>query len=248
MYLRRKTRPNSDTYQASISDLMSGLVFIFIITIVMFVIKFSDVTEKKSKALSEYSEIHEARSRLLKKLKQSLKVSGVDVMIDYENGILRLPEKTLFKSGESELKLVGRKAIRALSSNIKTLLNCKKPKIKKLCDGKVLKIEAIFIEGHSDNIRLGRRLKEKIESNLNLSVQRAINIYHLMEANIKNLKNRRDKYLFSVAGYGSRRPASKRPRNFRNLSRRARANYRKMNRRIDLRFVMSIPKFLTLKE
>lgn len=245
--IRRKREANkSDTYQGSISDLMSSLVFVFIVAIVMFVIKFSDVIEKKNKALTEYKENIEARNSLLKELEKSLKKIGVNVTIDYENGILRLPEEALFESGEWNFKNYGRAVVKKLSSNIKTLLNCKTTKIKELCDeNNKLKIEAIFIEGHSDSIKLGPRLRREIESNLNLSAQRAINTYKLMEGDVGVLKNRENKYLFSVAGYGSRRPAGKKPNG--KLSRRKRNDYHKMNRRIDLRFLMSIPKFLMIK-
>lgn len=239
---------NSDTYQGSISDLMSGLVFIFIITIVMFVIKFSDVTEKKNKALTEYKEISEARNSLLRELEQSLKKIGVSVIVDYENGILRLPEEALFESGSWSLKNEGISAVRGLSGNIKILLDCNTTKIQNLCENGTPKIEAIFVEGHSDSINLGGRLKKKVGSNLNLSVQRAINTYRLMEDDVGLLKNRQNKFLFSVAGYGSRRPASSKPQKFEALSKQKRDEYHKMDRRIDLRFVMSIPKFLTIKE
>lgn len=242
---KRKTSSNNDNYQSSISDLMSGLVFIFIITIVMFVIQFSDVTDKKNKALSEYNEINQARNSLLSELEKSLKQIGVSVIVDYENGILRLPEDALFESGQWNLKKDGVFAVKGLSKNIKELLNCKTTKIKNLCDDGTPKIEAIFVEGHSDKVKLGSRLRKRIGSNLNLSAQRAINTYRLMEQDVKDLKNQQRKALFSVAGYGSRRPAMERPLR---LSKVERDHYNKMDRRIDLRFVMSIPKFLTIKE
>ena len=234
---------SSENYQGSISDLMSALVFIFIITIVMFIIEFTDATEKKNKALEEYKDVTEARGQFLKELKKSLEQSGVNVTIDYENGILRLPESALFESGSWTLKKGGSRAVRGLGKNIKRLLNCKKTNIENLCDKNTLKVEAVFIEGHSDEVRLGPRLKKRVGDNLNLSVRRAVATYWLMKNDVDTLKNQNGKSLFSVAGYGSQRPLAK-PQSFKKRS--VRLKYLKRNRRIDLRFIMSIPKFLTV--
>jgi flagellar motor protein MotB len=231
-------------YQDSISDLMSGLVFIFIITIVIFVIKFSNVTEKKNQAISEHNEINKAREALLEELKESLRKLGVKVTIDSKSGILRLPEDALFNVGEDQLSEKGVKAIYTLGKNLKILLDCKTTKISNLCDNDLPKVDSIFIEGHSDEQNLLGRLKLKFKTNLNLSAQRAINTYTLMEDDVGSLKNKQGEFLFSVAGYGSRRPANQRPDNFQNMKTQLKLKLYQEDRRIDLRFVMSIPRIL----
>lgn len=241
---KKKGAGAPQNYQDSISDLMSGLVFIFIITIVMFVIKFSNVTQKKNEAINEHNEINKARETLLQELKETLQKLGVKVTIDSKSGILRLPEDALFNVGEDQLSDKGVKALHTLGENLKILLSCETTKISNLCDNGLPKVDAIFIEGHSDEQNLFGRLKDKFKSNLNLSAQRAINTYSLVEKDVGELRNKQGEFLFSVAGYGARRPANPRPDNFRSLDSKEKARHYQEDRRIDLRFVMSIPKIL----
>ena len=235
---------SQDPYGLAISDLMSGLVFIFIITVIMFAVKLAAVTAKKSSALAEHQEINEARNKLLADLQKSLKEQGVSVTIDYANGILRLPEDVLFATGSASLRRKGKKAITILSKRLAILLNCKKTTIAELCKGKLPKIEAIFVEGHSDEQALKGNIKRKFSTNLNLSAQRAINTYKIMEKRVAKLKNRQGKHLFSISGYGAKRPVAVKPMNFRRLSYKKKTNWYRNNRRIDVRFIMSKPEIL----
>ena len=235
---------SQDPYGLAISDLMSGLVFIFIITVIMFAVKLAAVTEKKSAALAEHQEINEARNKLLTDLEKSLKEQGVEVEIDKDNGILRLPEAVLFKTGEAKLMTKGKGAIRILSQRLATLLNCKTTTIATLCKDKLPKIEAILIEGHSDKQPLKGKIKKKFTTNLNLSAQRAIGTYKIMEKRIDKLKNRQGKHMFSISGYGAKRPIKKKPRRFNKLPKRKKEKWYRENRRIDIRFIMSKPEIL----
>lgn len=235
----RKNNNRQDSYGLSISDLMSGLVFIFIITVIMFALKLAAVTEKKSTALAEHQEINEARNKLLEDLQQSLRKQGVSVTIDYVNGILRLPEDVLFTAGSANVRRKGKKAITILSQRLALLLNCETTTIVTLCKDKLPKIEAIFIEGHSDEQALKGRVKKRFSTNLNLSAQRAINTYKVMEKRVIKLKNRQGKHLFSISGYGAKRPVEAKPVSYHNLS-----HWYHKNRRIDVRFIMSKPEIL----
>ena len=235
---------SQDPYGLAISDLMSGLVFIFIITVIMFAIKLSAVSEKKSTALVEHQEINAARNKLLEDLQQSLQEQGVSVTIDYTNGILRLPEDVLFMTGSARLMPKGKKAVTILSNRLAVLLNCQTTTIPTLCKGKRPKIEAIFVEGHSDEQALKGKIKKKFNTNLNLSAQRAINTYKIMEKSVAKLKNRQGKHLFSISGYGDKRPVDAKPRRFDELSHSRKFHWYRKNRRIDVRFIMSKPEIL----
>ena len=235
---------SQDPYGLAISDLMSGLVFIFIITVIMFAVKLAAVTEKKSTALAEHQEINEARNKLLADLQRSLKEQGVSVTIDYANGILRLPEDVLFATGKAKLRRKGVKAIAILSRRLAELLNCKTTTIATLCKGKLPKIEAIFVEGHSDEQALKGRIKKRFSTNLNLSAQRAINTYKIMEKRVAKLKNRQGKHLFSISGYGAKRPVAAKPKHFSRIPKGKKLAWYRKNRRIDVRFIMSKPEIL----
>lgn len=240
MEMRKNNHNKSqDPYGLAISDLMSGLVFIFIITVIMFAVKLTAVTEKISTALAEHHQINEARNKLLEDLQQSLKKQGVSVTIDYQNGILRLPEDVLFATGSASLRHKGKQAITILSQRLALLLNCETTTIATLCEGTLPKIEAIFVEGHSDEQALKGEIKKKFSTNLNLAAQRAINTYQIMEKEVVKLKNRQGKHLFSISGYGAKRPVASKPASYDNLS-----NWYRKNRRIDVRFIMSKPEIL----
>ena len=124
----------------------------------------------------------------------------MSVTIDYTNGILRLPEDVLFKIGSARLMTKGVKAITILSKGLAVLLNCKITTIASLCKGDLPKIEAILVEGHSDEQALKGRVKKKFATNLNLSAQRAISAYKIMEKRVVKLKNRQGEHLFSISG------------------------------------------------
>ena len=242
--IRAKNNKPQDPYGLTISDLMSGLVFIFIITVIMFAVKLAAVTAKKSTALAEHQEINEARNKLLEDLQKSLQEQGVSVTIDYANGILRLPEDVLFATGSASLRRKGKEAITILSQRLAILLNCRTTTVVELCKGKLPKIEAIFVEGHSDEQALKGKIKKRFSTNLNLSAQRAINTYEIMEKRVAKLKNRQGEHLFSISGYGAKRPVVAKHRRFKKLSPSKKAAWYRKNRRIDMRFIMSKPEIL----
>lgn len=96
------------------------------------------------------------------------------------------------------------------------------------------KLEAIYLEGHTDNVRV--RFGAKFVDNWDLSVARATNSYRAMlkgAPKLADLKNAENKALLSVSGYGEERPIEN--------NHNANDDERTANRRIDLRFVMAPP-------
>ena len=59
----------------------------------------------------------------------------------------------------------------------------------------------ICIEGHTDNVPIGPKIKEKYATNWELSTARAISVMNYMAKNFKL-----DQSIMSVRGYGSFRP------------------------------------------
>ena len=96
-----------ENYFISMSDLMVGLVFVFIILLMYFALKFQDVTEELTGA-------GKTRTEILEKLQESLKHKGVEVTIDRQNGVLRLPDSILFDSAKADQKPDGQTAVRHL--------------------------------------------------------------------------------------------------------------------------------------
>ena len=241
---RKPRQRGGDSYGMTISDLMAGLVFVFIVMVIMFAVKVTDIIKKKNAVLSEHEEINAARTNLLDDLATSLKQHGVKVTIDPDDGVLRLPEEVLFATGQATLSTEGKQAIAVLAERLAALLTCKNDDNSQLCRDGFPKVEGIFVEGHSDERPLRGAIKRQYTSNLNLSAQRAINTYRLMEDRVDDLKNRYGKHLFSISGYGADRPVAEKPQGFYQLAQQEMEIWYAKNRRIDIRFLMNKPQIL----
>ena len=282
------------SYYASISDLMSCLVFIFIITIVALAITLRDHVKESNEAKTEYSNSLEARNQLMRKIRDDLQKMKIRVFVDDENGIISFPESTIFSSGEASVSNVGQAVFKQVGTSLNKYLECNsKEQIKYLCDGSIIRVDSIIVEGHADPSLLKGRLKRKHRSNLNLSLKRALNTYTLIDEEFDSdlFLNSKGEGIMGAAGYGSLKPPRKLAGNvydslFENdlsLSKKMVQKYNdlktvdhnhkigklidflKLNgrkekkkelvsltfrsfRRIDLRFIMSLPKILKEKD
>ena len=225
---------DEENYFVSMTDMMVGLVFIFIIMLMYFALQFQDITDQMTGADRQ-------RAEILRELQQTLKEKGVEVSIDTQNGVLRLPDAILFDSGRAELKADGRVAVGHLADALAEVLPCytdardgalRRPAA---CPDTAYRIESVYIEGHTDVDALsgGGAMRD----NLDLSAFRATNTFRALIDHRQEIAGRCTKKgsecaaVLSVSGYGSERPvvvgnddAAKRS-----------------NRRIDLRLIMVAP-------
>lgn len=264
---------SSQGYLVSVGDMMSGLLFIFIITLMVFAINFHIEKTKKEREAKKLVQIQEqkdvetkklieiqkqkdeqterlkriqkqlidaksVRKELLEDLKESLKKNGVIVRIDVDKGLLRVPEAILFESGKAEFQEGGKETLEKLAKNLAERLPCysgkrsdKKPD---RCLGKRFKpgrLEAVLVEGHTDNVSIKGG---KYDDNWDLSAKRSIVTYrHILEVNpeMGNLLNSDDESLLGVSGYADTRPVIKHDKE----------TPEPFNRRIDLRFIVAPP-------
>lgn len=237
---RRQGEPEEESYFISMSDMLVGLLFVFIILLVYFAVTFQ---QKENDLVGA----GEARKRLLEQLEEDIekKLPGVNISIDTQTGILRLPEEVLFKSSEYELSARGRDAVGLVAEVLAKRLPC----YTKSSDVAVIrcvgpeekhKIDTLLIEGHTDVDPV--RGDRTGLGNLDLSARRATRTYlalTLSQAGLAKLTNGDEIYpapVLGVAGYGPFRPVvgvGGKP-----LSYAERAKHR----RIDLRFIMMTPK------
>ena len=260
-------------YLVSVSDIMSGLLFIFIVTLMVYVINFQDQSllaeeskaeaekqhilaverqvkaeEQRSEAKRETDQLIEiqkrltdakqVRKRLLEDLKQSMERHGVRVRIDTERGLLHVPEDILFESGRAEFQPGGKESLSHLAANLAERLPCYSGKRgdppSPACSPENYRpgrIEAVFIEGHTDNVPIR---SGKFEDNWDLSVKRAIITYRFMlqqQAGLGEIVNGDGEPLLGVSGYADTRP----------VIRHAKIQAEPFNRRIDLRFILAPP-------
>lgn len=252
MRQRRGTRAEETdgSYLASVSDLMSALMFIFIIALAASVLSLRQQEQKFVADQRRLTGTTEERRRLMEEIKKRLREGGeTRIVIDADNGVIRFGEGILFDSGRADVKAEGIATIARLREVLESVLPCYAENRSAECGGQGDDgtVDAVFVEGHTDKVRIqpGGRFSDNWE----LSAARARTVYQeLMRANDRSgigaaladdlsgplgqLKNAQRQSLFSISGYADRRPVDET-----NLE---------PNRRIDLRFVMVPPRELLL--
>ncbi len=238
---------DEESYFVSMTDMMVGMLFVFIIMLMSFVLNYRqaesshrETVQKTKEVISEIKQADQARVQMLEELKSLLEKAGVRVMIDLENGVLRLPAEILFPSASDKVTQDGEQKLAVLAHGLDDVLRCyayQEGDVKNVAGGDACKtnyrLEAVFIEGHTDNAQLipGARFSD----NWQLSTARAITIYkELVKTSpaLATLRNKKAEPVLSVSGYGDNRPVGDNNTE----------DGRKNNRRIDLRFLMATPR------
>ncbi len=246
-------------YLISISDMMSGLLFIFIITLVAFIINFQDAIQKQKQinihaqeAIQKQKEItktqveivkrfaktDKTRSDLLQILKNKLVNENISVEIDVEHGVLRLTENAVqFQTASASLDEKNQYNLKIIGSVLNAVIPCyaNNPPTHHDCEGFeefLGKIDSIFVEGHTDNVPMK---SYKYKDNWDLSASRAITAYRVLIPNtvLNQIVNTNSQPIFSVSGYGEGRPVKGHSYSYPKSD--------PTNRRIDLRFIMTPP-------
>jgi len=244
-------RPNrSDeeegSYLASMSDLMVGMLFIFIILLMAFALSYRRAQEHSERERTGLADQKTALECLLKKNKTmlsallsningALSAQDVEVETDTLQGVIRMKDRVLFDVGRADLREAGQVAISKVVGEFSRQMRCY---IVASEDSRVgcpatsaPIIDGIFIEGHTDNdpVRGGA-----YQSNWELSTARAINTFRAMEAAdplFTHLLNAQNESIFGVSGYGETR----------SLNSNSNPAEKQMNRRIDIRFLLRTP-------
>lgn len=222
-------------YFVSMTDMMVGLVFIFMILVMYFALQ---VSQERDRLLGA----NQTRTEILNNLQAKLKEKGVEVTLDTENGVLRLPDSILFDSGMADLKADGVVAIGKLREALLEVLPCYTsqpngaPETRPTsCPDTPHRIESLYIEGHTDTDNLSGT--GPFKDNWDLSVNRATNTYRLLAPADHALTKMCAKHgdqcapILSVSGYGPQRPIANGQTEL----------AKQRNRRIDLRIVMITP-------
>ena len=169
---------------------------------------------------------------LLSELEKHFLLKNIPVSIDSENGIIHFADSLLFASSSSALTHKGKKILQQLAEIFVSVLPCysqsdRQTKKNSDCSTQGQKqIEAIFIEGHTDNVAFASSSYD----NWLLSINRARETYKqliLVSPKLNSLKNRTSQPLFSLSAYGETRP----------IASNATTQGRAMNRRIDIRLI-----------
>ncbi len=97
--LQRSPLPDDENYFISMTDMMVGMVFLFIITLMFFAMKFNDVSVQETEVINTLLDANSTRENLLQRLKVVMLDKGFVVELDQDNGILHLPENIMFDKG-----------------------------------------------------------------------------------------------------------------------------------------------------
>src|SRR5436305_8118886 len=116
---------DEESYFVSMTDVVIGLLFIFIIMLMFFAMRFqqatqtqteetkkqsevtetlSEVTKKQNELIDDLTDAETARREILERLGSALQREGINVTIVRDEGILRLPEDILFERSSWEIK------------------------------------------------------------------------------------------------------------------------------------------------
>jgi len=225
--LRRKPPEEGESYFMSMTDMMVGLLLIFIILLAYFALNLQTKTEELAGA-------NRTRSEILNHLQQSLKDKGLQVEIDTKTGVLRLPDDVLFDKGRWQLSDAGQAAIAKVAGAMVDVLPCYTAS--NLCKGQRSPhlIDAVFVEGHTDSDAMYGEM-----NNYGLSVRRAETTFTELQLKQPALRGFLNKPvgepgsapILGLSGYGPDRPIANGDTDA----------AKKLNRRIDLRFLMTTP-------
>jgi len=224
-------QPPAQNYFVSFTDLLVGLLFIFIIVLVTYALTYRRAEEGFRQRLKGLEERIEMRSNLLRRLERNLRRQHIPATADVDQGVLRFRESVLFQRGRAELGPEAQRALRVLAAELATELPCYgrnfRPAACRNGGGAIL--EAVYVEGHTDDVDIHTR---QFPSNWELSSARAIVTYNFLlhEAGVlSRLPNASGRAtLLGASAYAETRPV------------RSRANHDE-NRRIDFRFLLAPP-------
>ena len=221
---RHDVEAGDDSYLASLSDLMVGMLFIFIIMLMAFALSYTSATNaanSQSAALKclltrNQQKLTDLLSQISTNFNEQLG-SDTRIQVDESKNVLRMEDSVLFDKGKSELRDAGKDAVHGLADILSRVL----PESRSI-------IEGIYVEGHTDNDPVIGG------SNWKLSTDRAITTFQeLINAHddLGKMLNADRQEIFGVSGYGEQRPVAENTTEVE----------KQKNRRIDMRFTLRVP-------
>lgn len=208
--LGRDAAHGGQSYLASVSDLVSALIFIFIIMLAVFAYQLASVTTGLTAA-------HETRKRILDDIASRLQESGMSVEVVSDQGILRLSDNSInFPSGKERPNIdhyvnVGRLA-QAIAEVVPCYVSAERPAMTTLTGASIntddaeggnaapaycqppaspevydctqtepsWRLETLLIEGHTDDVPVASG--NRFRDNIELSSLRAATVHRMITA------------------------------------------------------------------
>ncbi len=233
--MKKIRKPLQEGYSSegwmSFSDIMTGLLFIFLLIILTMMYlnreeqnKYKDLKEReaalnaklelmKKRELelethiknvnTKIKEPEEKTQEIMSKITDNLKKKGINVSLDLNNNVIHVLDSELkFESGEYSIPRQYSQTVKNLTEELNSALRANSDR-----NYHISYIDTIFIEGHTDKVFYNNKT---IFGNWGLSTLRAISVWNSMNGYSHNslgkYKNIDGKSLFSVSGYANMRP------------------------------------------
>src|SRR4051812_32470210 len=98
--MKKRDHASSLNYFISYTDLMVGLLFLFIILLMSSALSFSNAKKRLQDRLDDIEHRTAIRSELLDRIADNLRRGGEkEVQVDHDQGVLRFGEAVLFEPG-----------------------------------------------------------------------------------------------------------------------------------------------------
>ena len=197
-------------YLASASDLLIGLLFVFIILVVVLALEQQrQAVAAKDAAKKQGDPRGWVTSSIGKKVQEAVPT----IEVHPATGVLTLPEGVLFDSGSAVIRSTGIEDLDKVVKVLGEVLPCYVASPKKKCEENAgnHEIDTIFVEGHTDNRPLLRTKSDGTKyDNKNLSFDRARAVYENFVdrpdgSRLGQFRNSNEQPIFSMSGYSDTR-------------------------------------------
>jgi chemotaxis protein MotB len=264
IFIQNSTPPPTEdveeaSYLASASDLMVGLLFVFIIMVVMLSQRVILIETKPGEGgedetavqtIEEPYPVIEPQEQIasvppktkeppiVTTVGERLRKAGVEVSIDATSGVITLPADALFAKGYADLRPGGVEMLNKAKLALDKILPCyiyseRNKRSDCPANEDEVEIETIFIEGHTDSAPLPLG----IYTNWHLGLDRARAVYDLLTIGpMQQYKNERTLGVVGISSYADKRPNKDNPSDD------------AKNRRVELRFVLAYKANLNAEE
>lgn len=226
---RRAPSPKVDEenpYWMSFSDILSGLLVIFILASVILILQLMERQKEFDQEVAALKKAEQVRRNILEEAVTELRRKGILVEVSENDSVLRIPNDLLgFETGEFDLQLRYRETALEIGLVLNRVITR---------DDRIQYLDTVFVEGHTDNRPFPGFMGK---GNWGLSTFRAISLWQFWSdvlpesQRLDRLRNRDENPLFSVSGYSETRP----------VSLGVSEDDHRRNRRIDIRFTIRRP-------
>lgn len=179
---KKRVEEEETNFWISISDLMAGILIIFILLFIFKMLDYQGEIEKQEVIQQELNETKDkiieltnTRLKIIALLKKEFEKEEIDILIDENTGAIKLREGILFDTSESIIKEEGKEFLKEFMPVYFRIL----------LDNEEIREELaeIIIEGHTDDV-------STYMYNLKLSQLRSYNVVDLLFSDEFNYKNK----------------------------------------------------------